>query len=206
MPLTPEQIKELKHQLSEQIKHLPEEQKKEAQKQIDARSPGALESMLKQQMAKQKSGQASQQEVFRSIISGDIPSKKLDENSAALAVLDIKPISKGHTVIIPKKQVTSPKNLPTSAFTLAKKIAKKITSKLHSTDVQIQTESKFGEIIINVIPIYDQPLTINSPRQDVKEEDLQALYNKLKKVEKPKVIRLKKPKSTGIKLKIFRIP
>jgi len=206
MALTQEQIKELKRQLSEQIKHLTSPEKEEAQKQIDSMSPAALESMLKQQMAKQKSGQGASQEVFRSIISGNIPSKKIDENSAALAVLDIKPISKGHTVIIPKKQVTTPKDLPTSAFTLAKKIAKKISSKLKASSCEIQTESKFGEIIINIIPIYDQPLTLNSPRQDASEEDLQALYNKLKKAEKLKVIKLKKPKSTGIKLKRFRIP
>ena len=35
MPLTPEQISQLRNQLSEQIKHLPEAQKKEAENQID---------------------------------------------------------------------------------------------------------------------------------------------------------------------------
>ena len=54
MPLKSEEIKELKKQLSEQIKHLPHEQKLEAQKQIDSMSPEALETMLLQQQKEKK--------------------------------------------------------------------------------------------------------------------------------------------------------
>jgi len=193
MALTPEQVKELKKQLSEQIKHLPEDKRKEAQKQIDNMSSEALESMLKQQQAKQ-----SQKPIFRSIVSGEIPSKILDTNKDAIAVLDIKPISKGHTIIIPKKPITNSKGLPTSAFALAKKIAKKIASKLKSSSCEIQTESKFEEIIINVIPIYDQPLNINSPRQDISSEDLEKIYDKLKTPDKSKIIKIRKRKQLKI--------
>jgi len=56
MVLTEEQVKELKRQLSEQIKHLPPDQKTAAEQQINGMSPDALESMLKQQMAQQKAG------------------------------------------------------------------------------------------------------------------------------------------------------
>ena len=55
-------------------------------------SSEALEVMLKQQQT-----QAQQQPIFRSIISGEIPSKKIDENKYAIAALDVKPISKGQT-------------------------------------------------------------------------------------------------------------
>ena len=197
MALTKEQIKQLKEQLFQQIKHLPEDQKAEAQKQIDEMSSEALEAMLKQQQA-----QAQQQPIFRSIISGEIPSKKIDENKYAIAALDVKPISKGHVIIIPKQAVTNAKELPTQVFTLAKKIAKKLTSKLKSQGSEIQTEFKFGEIIVNVIPIYDKPLSLNSPRQESPEEELSELEKKLKAVKKLKVIRIKKStKSKTIKLK-----
>ena len=85
MALTEEQIIELKKQLSEQIKNLPEDQKKQAQDQIDSMTSDALESMLKQQQEKQQ--------IFRQIVEGKIPSKKIAENEDALAILDIKPIS-----------------------------------------------------------------------------------------------------------------
>lgn len=70
MTLTEKQISELKKQLSSQIQKLPEEQKREAQKQIDSMSSKALESMLEQQKSSEN------QQIFRAIISGKIPSKK----------------------------------------------------------------------------------------------------------------------------------
>ncbi len=200
MPLSPEQIKELKKQLSAQILHLPEEKRKEAQKQIDSMSIEAVENMLKQQLQQQPK-QKTQQLIFRTIVSGEIPSKKIDENKDAIAVLDIKPISKGHTIIIPKRQITNANKLTPAIFSLAKKIAKKLFSKLKSKGCEIQTEFKFDEIIINVIPIYDKSLNINSPRQEIPEKELNEIYNKLKK-EKSSTIKIKtKARSSIIKLK-----
>ncbi len=195
MPLTKEQIAELKRQLSEQIQHLPEEQREAAQQQIDSMSDEAIETMLLEQQARQSSASPNTTEIYRAIVSGQIPSKKLDENQNAIAVLDIKPISRGHTIIIPKTPVTDSKALPAQAFSLAKKIAKKISSKLKSKSCEIQTQFAFGEAIINVIPIYDKPLSINSPRMEAKPEDLEELHALLKTIKKAKVIKIKKQKS-----------
>ena len=122
MPLTPEQIQNLKAQLSEQIQHLPEDQKAEAQKQIDSLSPEALEAMLKQQ----KSKSSREKSIFRLIIEKQIPSYQIDENSQAIAVLEINPISQGHVIIIPRLAARNSRELPTQAFSLAKKISKRI--------------------------------------------------------------------------------
>lgn len=187
MPLIKEQVKELKKQLSEQIQDLPEEQKKAAQQQIDEMSDEAIESMLKQQQSKQ-----TQQPIFRSIVDGKIPSRKIDENREAIAVLDTKPISRGHTIIIPKNALTNTKDIPQQAFSLAKKISKKICVKLKASSTEIQTQFSFGEIIINIIPIYDKSLSINSPRQESKEEELQEVYQKLRVIKKPKTIKIRK--------------
>jgi len=43
--------------------------------------------------------------IFNKIISGEIPSYKIDEDSDFLAFLDINPLVEGHTLIIPKKEV-----------------------------------------------------------------------------------------------------
>ena len=43
MPLTKEQIKALKDQLSQQIEHLPEDKRKEAQKQINEMADETIE-------------------------------------------------------------------------------------------------------------------------------------------------------------------
>ena len=60
-------------------------------------------------------------------------------------------------------------------------------------------------MIINVIPIYDKPLSINSPRQDSKPEELEELERKLKFVEKPKIIKLDKKPKKGKNYKILKL-
>lgn len=43
--------------------------------------------------------------IFTKIISGEIPSYKVAENDDFFAFLDINPNAKGHTLIVPKKEV-----------------------------------------------------------------------------------------------------
>ncbi len=43
--------------------------------------------------------------VFTKIINGDIPCHKVAETDSCLAFLDINPLVKGHTLVIPKKEV-----------------------------------------------------------------------------------------------------
>ena len=43
--------------------------------------------------------------VFSMIIAGDIPSYKVAENEQFYAFLDINPLTKGHTLVVPKREV-----------------------------------------------------------------------------------------------------
>lgn len=43
--------------------------------------------------------------IFSRIIQGEIPCYKIAENDKFFAFLDINPVSKGHTLVIPKKEV-----------------------------------------------------------------------------------------------------
>lgn len=43
--------------------------------------------------------------IFSKIVAGDIPSYKVAENEKFYAFLDINPLVKGHTLVIPKKEV-----------------------------------------------------------------------------------------------------
>lgn len=198
MALTPEQVKHLKEQLISQVQHLPEPKKAEAIKQIETLSPQALETMLKQQ----EKGKAPEK-IFRLVVSGEIPSEKLEENKSAIAVLEINPISKGHTIVIPKEPVTEIKKMPRPVLALAKKISKKIVSKLKAKSVEILPESKFGEAIIDVIPVYDAPLNLSSPRYKAEKPELEEISQKLKTKQKPKIEKIKK---TTQKLEIIKLP
>lgn len=43
--------------------------------------------------------------IFTKIVRGEIPSYKIAENDKFIAFLDVFPIAKGHTLVVPKKQV-----------------------------------------------------------------------------------------------------
>ena len=45
--------------------------------------------------------------IFQKIIDGEIPCHKVYEDDHVLAFLDINPLSKGHTLVIPRRHVAS---------------------------------------------------------------------------------------------------
>jgi len=63
--------------------------------------------------------------VFCKIVKGEIPSHKVYEDDNFLAFLDIRPLSPGHTLVIPKKHYRWVWNVPEVGeyFEIAKKIA-----------------------------------------------------------------------------------
>ena len=46
------------------------------------------------------------QTIFQKILDGEIPCHKVYENEHVLAFLDVAPLSKGHTLVIPKEQAS----------------------------------------------------------------------------------------------------
>lgn len=203
MALTQEQIKELKSQLAEQISHLPPEKKAEAQKQIDSLSQEALETMLEEQRS------SNQKTIFRMIIDKEVPSVSIAENDQALAVLELNPISKGHTIIIPKSPVKEEKSLLKEVYSLSEQLSKKLISSLKAKSTSVVSEKKFGEVILNIIPIYDKLLTLESPRTKSSVEELEKLRLEInvERIEnKPEKIKIeKKSQEEVLKLK-RRIP
>lgn len=194
--LDQDQIAELKQQLADQIQHLPKEQREKAQEQIDSLSSDALEAMVSQQTSKKS--------ILRMIIDKDVPAKIIEETQEALAVVEIKPVSKGHILVIPKKKVNS--TIDPKVLSLARKIAKRAMLKLKPQGVEIQTETKFGEQVIDVIPYYTKPLSIVSPRYEAKEQELDEIYHLLKAKKRQKVLRQKPKKSQSYPTIKRRIP
>lgn len=68
--------------------------------------------------------------IFSKIIAGDIPSYKIDENEHCFAFLDINPLQKGHTLVVPKIEIDRYYDLPTNVLSeltiFSQKIAKAI--------------------------------------------------------------------------------
>ena len=63
--------------------------------------------------------------IFQKIISGEIPCHRIYENDSVLAFLDVAPLSRGHTLVIPKEPVASLHELsPASAAALGEALVK----------------------------------------------------------------------------------
>lgn len=153
-------------------KSFPEDKKEFAKKQIEAMNSEELEKFLNQNKLI-KTHQKSQECVFCSITSGNISSYKIDENSKAIAVLEINPYSKGHVLVIPQEHITSSDKIPVSVFSLVKKISEKIKTKLKPKNIKIDSSNLFGHEIINIIPIYDDQTSLE--RLSITQEELSTL-------------------------------
>lgn len=192
--LSEEQTEQIKKQIIQQIEeNFPEDKKELAKQQIQEMNSEQLEKFIKQNKSTQ-----TQQNPFRSIISGETPSYKIDENKNAIAVLEINPISNGHTIIIPKKPIPEGKKILKTISSLAEKVAEKIKTKLKPKNISISSSNILGETIINVLPVYKNE-TLDSERQQAKPEELEELQKILKKerkeiIKKPKAEKLKEEK------------
>ena len=143
----------------------------------------------------------SNQCVFCSIVFGDIPSHKIDENSEAIVVLEINPISKGHSIIIPKKHGKEGSVESKETTTLIKKISKLIVAKLKPKKIEISTSNMFGHDVVNILPVYTDE-TFNSRRQPARKEELEEVEKLLKA--KPKLEKTSKAKTPKRKKSIVK--
>ncbi len=68
--------------------------------------------------------------VFTKIINGEIPAYKIAEDDRFLAFLDVMPLAKGHTLVIPKKETDLIFDMETEEYkdlwTFAQKVAAKV--------------------------------------------------------------------------------
>ena len=71
--------------------------------------------------------------IFSRIIAGEIPSYKVAEDENYYAFLDINPLTKGHTLVVPKKEIDYIFDLDDQTLAgmmlFAKKVAGKIKQK-----------------------------------------------------------------------------
>lgn len=64
--------------------------------------------------------------IFTKIISGEIPSYKIAENNQFYAFLDINPNAKGHTLVVPKREVNKLFELDSKEYSDLMEYARKI--------------------------------------------------------------------------------
>jgi histidine triad (HIT) family protein len=195
--LSEEQTEQIKRQVIGKIEStFPEDRKSTAIKQIEAMNSEQFEKFLEQnKLMQQNQSSREEQCIFCLINSGQIPSYKLNESKNAIAVLEINPISKAHSLIIPKKHES--KKIAKNIYTFTEKLLKKIKTRFKPKEIILSENNLFGHRIINLIPVYENE-TIDSNRYHAEKNELENVKKILvkKSITKKKIVKkIKKPKT-----------
>ena len=100
--------------------------------------------------------------VFCKIVSGELSTHKIYENSDVLVFLDIHPVNKGHSLVIPKKHYDNiyetPEDTLANMITVAKIVSRGLKAglKAEGVNVTMNNDSMAGQVIfhshMHVIP------------------------------------------------------
>ena len=100
-----------------------------------------------------------EESIFTKIIRGDIPSYKIYEDDQTYAFLDINPLSDGHVLVAPKKQVDKFYDLDDETyqalFRTVKKVAKRIEQVLGVRAGIVVEGLEVPHAHVHVVPMYD---------------------------------------------------
>ncbi|CAE6447082.1 unnamed protein product [Rhizoctonia solani] len=128
--------------------------------------------------------------IFCRIIKGEIPSKKLLETQHSFAFLDVGPLSKGHSLVIPKYHGEKLHDIPDEYLADVMPVAKKIALATGATDYNILQNN--GTIAHQVVPhvhfhVIPKPsasdnegLVIGWPTKPADQTELQKLLDEMK--------------------------
>lgn len=127
--------------------------------------------------------------LFCKITDRKIPSKIVFENDLNLAFLDISPISKGHTIVIPKNHYSNLEDIPDKELTELYKVVKSLAITIHEklkVDGYNILQNNFraaGQEIrhfhVHIIPrnFDDEKSQIKIPRAQASLEELNEVFN-----------------------------
>lgn len=123
--------------------------------------------------------------IFTRIIKGEIPAYKVAEDENYLAFLDISPVAKGHTLVIPKKEVDYLFDLDDQLYAGLQLFAKKVAKGLK----QAVPCKKVGVLVlglevphahIHLIPMQDETDVLNFHEKiEMSREQFEALRKKI---------------------------
>ena len=124
--------------------------------------------------------------IFTRIVNGEIPSYKVAESENYYAFLDINPLMKGHTLVIPKQEVDYIFDLDDKVYSGLFSFAKKVS---HGIKEVIPCE-RIGVVVmgmevphahIHLIPINKMDdMNFARPKLQLESEEFQSIASKIK--------------------------
>ena len=122
--------------------------------------------------------------IFTRIVNGEIPCHKIAEDEHFLAFLDIAPVVKGHTLVIPKKEVDYIFDLEDdllAAFHLfSKKVALAIEKSIVCKRVGIAVIGlEVPHAHIHLIPLHADAISFTKPKLSFSNDELISIADKI---------------------------
>lgn len=123
--------------------------------------------------------------IFSKIIAGEIPSYKIAENNKFFAFLDIFPLQKGHTLVVPKTEVDKLFDLPdeylAEMLVFAKPIGKAIEKSFHCNRCGIEVIGlEVPHAHLHLIPINSaNDLNFTREKLTLSPEEMKAIQEKI---------------------------
>ncbi|MFW6222661.1 MAG: HIT family protein [Bacteroidota bacterium] len=124
--------------------------------------------------------------IFTKIVNGEIPAHKIAEDDHYLAFLDINPLAKGHTLVIPKEETDYlfdlDDNLMSGIMVFAKKVAHAIDQTIPCKRVGVAVLGlEVPHAHIHLIPInHLGDINFNNPKLHLSNEELAGIAIKIK--------------------------
>jgi len=124
--------------------------------------------------------------IFTKIINAEIPSYKIAEDENHLAFLDINPLTKGHTLVVPKKETDYIFDLEddelAAVHLFAKKVARALKSSIDCTRVGLTVIGlEVPHAHIHLIPFKTiEEMNFSNPKLKLSKDQFEDIAAKIK--------------------------
>ena len=123
--------------------------------------------------------------IFSKIVAGEIPCYKIAENESFFAFLDINPLTKGHTLVIPKKEIDYIFDLDEQTYSGLMLFAKKVA---HALEKAVECK-RIGVAVmglevphthVHLIPIQKEgDMVISNRKLKLSDEEMKEIAAKI---------------------------
>ena len=124
--------------------------------------------------------------IFTKIINGEIPCSKITEDENYIAFLDAFPLQKGHTLIVPKKEIDNifdiEDNSLANMMVFAKKVAKAMEKTYDCKKIGVTVIGlEVPHAHIHLIPINaEKDMNFSNPKMTLEAEEMQKIADSIK--------------------------
>ncbi|MEK6614841.1 MAG: HIT family protein [Bacteroidota bacterium] len=124
--------------------------------------------------------------IFSKIVKGKIPCYKIAESENYLAFLDVFPLTKGHTLVIPKKEIDYIFDIEDEEFAglqlFSKKVAKAMEKAISCKRIGVAVIGlEVPHAHIHLIPLnHVSDINFSSPKLNLPKEEMEDIANKIR--------------------------